>query len=215
MKQISRVSLFFASILLIGCVSLTVNVYFPTEKIEKAAEEIEERIRSGQGTDGMDETSLLLPAAPAPQRYTFEIGLAVQTAHAQEMDIDIDTKVVREVIESRAERYEDLEPYLDDGTFGEGMDGFLVLRKTEGLDLRTLTQLKKLVKEENADRTKLYTEILRVNELEVDEDNLERVGKTFFEAIKKKMGIGHWYQADEEEWKQKTKEDHEKWNEEE
>lgn len=212
MRTFLRVSTCLAGFWLLSCVSLTVNVYFPTAEIEEAAETIEERIRSGQGSDGI-ETSALFPQTP--RRYGIALRFDVPSASAQDVDLDINSPAIKQVIDSRTERYEkSLEARMDEGTFGEGVGGYLVLRTTTGFDLRTLTQLKKLVKEENDDRLKLYQEILKENDLEINKTNMERVGETFAKAIRKTMKVGHWYQVDAEEdtWEQKKKEDDEQNN---
>jgi hypothetical protein len=62
-----------------------------------------------------------------------------------------------------------------------------------------------LLNEENKDRELLYREILTANKLPVDKVNMEKVGTLFFEAIKKKMKAGHWYQTGKETWEEKVK----------
>ncbi|MBD3267511.1 DUF1318 domain-containing protein [bacterium] len=190
---------------LASCVSLTVNVYFPTTEIEKAAEKIEERVRTGQGADGME--SSFVPRSS--HRVAVAISLGGREAYGEEMNIDIKTPSIKTIIEKRTQRYKKLKSYLDKGWFGEGMKGYLVLLKTKGLDLKTLAALKKLVKEENEDREQLYREILTENDLQVTKENMEKVGKLFFEAIKKKMEVGHLYQVAKKEWKKKEKKENE------
>lgn len=208
--QKRRVITFLLGWLCVSCVSLTVNVYFPTSQIEKAAEEIEDRVRTGKGIEGLN--SSFDPAIRQQKRY-IAIGIDAVSAYAaddSDINIDINTPVVKAIIESRTKRFKEIDPYMADGTFGEGMEGYLVLRKKEGLDLKTMTTLKKLVLEENKDREKLYLEILRANGLDADEKNLKRVGGIFAKAIRKKLKEGRWYQVDEDTWAQQTKEDAEK-----
>lgn len=202
MKRHSKWMIFGLMVVLTSCVSLTVNVYFPTTEIKQAAEEIESRVRSGRGAEGL-ETSVA-PASGA--RVYLSLSLGGREAYAQaDVDINIKTPVIKQIIESRTKRYKKTLPYMDQAVLGEGMDGYLVLRKTEGLDLKTLTELKKLVKEENGDREMLYKEILTGNQLQFTKENMEKVGKLFFAAIKKTMKKGHWYQVDKEKWEEQTK----------
>ena len=193
---------------LASCVSLTVNVYFPTTEIKQAAEEIEGRVRSGQGAEGMKGTSFLFDRSHVPG-ITLHLTWGGREAYAaQEVNIDIKSPEITRIIESRTKRYkEQLAQEMDKGLLGEGMDGFLAIRQTEGLDLKILTALKKLIKEENADRELLYKEILTGNKLEPTKENFVRVGKLFAEAIRKKMKVGHWYQVKKDEWAQKQKEE--------
>lgn len=185
----------------ISCVSLTVNVYFPTSEVEKAAEEIEGRIRSGQGIEGLEETHAPIPTHV--RRYLALSFDAVEAFAADEIDININTPVVKSIIQSRTKRFKTLVTHLDSGVFGEGFDGYLVLRDKTDLDLKQMTEFKKMILEENADREKLYVEILRANGLARDEENVERVGKIFAEAIQKKLKKGRWYQKDKDTWVQK------------
>ncbi|MBZ0257449.1 YdbL family protein [bacterium] len=187
--------------LCVSCVSLTVNVYFPKSEMEKAAEEIEGRIRSGQGVEGLEET---MAPIPAHARHYLALSLdGIQAYAADEIDININTPTVKSIIKSRTKRFKELVPQLDSGIFGEGYNGYLVLRDKTGLDLKQMTELKKLLNEENEDREKLYFEILRANSLSRDEENVEQVGKIFAEAIQKKLKKGRWYQKDKDTWVQK------------
>ncbi len=188
---------FLTMFVLTSCVSLTVNVYFPTKEIQQAAEEIEDRVRSGQGAEGLQSF------IPKPSiRICLSFG-GREAYAADDMDIEISTPIVKKIIESRTKRYKKLEPYMDQGILGEGMDGFLVIREQKGMNLKTLTEVKKLTKEENEDREILYKEILTANQLELTKENFERVGTLFAKAIQKKMKPGHWYQVKKDEWVQK------------
>lgn len=199
-----KLAAFFAAWLCISCVSLTVNVNFPTEKFEDAAEEIEERVRSGQGVDGLETSAV--PSSTVLQR-NYALGFDGLTAYAQDkIDIEISTPIIKSIIKSRTERFKKIVPYMDSGAFGEDMVGYLALRDKQDFDLKKLTELKKLILEENKDREKLYIEILRANSIERNEKMMERVGKIFAEAIRKKMKPGRWYQVDEDTWVQKKEE---------
>ncbi len=185
----------------VSCVSLTVNVYFPESEIEQAAEEIEERVRSGQGVEGLDNSY-----APVPPRIKRYLAFSFESLHAyaaDDINININTPVVKSIIKSRTKRFKELVPQLDSGVFGEGFEGYLVLRNKEGLNLKQMTEFKKIILEENADREKLYIEILRANNLGRDEEMVKRVGKLFAEAIQKKMKKGRWFQKDKDTWVQK------------
>ncbi len=204
MKLFKYLVAFGFMVFLTNCVSLTVNVYFPEKQINDAAQDIEERVRSGKGTEGLS----ALPYQNSPgRRFRLVLNFGVNAAHAQNnVDISIETPVIKQIIKQRTERYKQLKPYYNSGVIGEGMDGYLAIRSQEGLDLKGLTQVKNLVEAENADRKTLYQEILKENGLEVSKQNLERVQKEFFEAIRIKMEVGHYYQTGKESWAQMTAE---------
>ncbi len=211
MKNQAKWITFLTVFALTSCVSLTVNVYFPTKEIKQAAEEIEDRVRSGQGTEGLKSSFYQSPPRKNYLRFALSVGgNAAYAADFEDLDIDINTPVVKKIIETRTKRYKEIEPYMDKGILGEGMNGFLKIRDPKGLDLKALTQLKKLVKEENTDRENLYKEILLANQLEPTKENMKRVSKVFAQAIRKKMEAGHWYEVKKDEWVQKKKEDDEK-----
>jgi len=189
---------------LASCVSLTVNINFPAAEIKQAAENIEDAVRSGEGADGLSFNHLIDASRPA---FTITLGFDVNSAYAADVDISAQSPEIKAIVESRAKRYKkELEPELDNGNLGEGMDGFVVIRDPKAHDLKALAGLKKLVKEENDDRLKMYTAILSVNKLEVSKESLEKVQELFVAAIIKKMKAGHWYQKDKDTWEQKKEE---------
>jgi hypothetical protein len=57
MKFSHKIVAFGLMVFITNCVSLTVNVYFPTAEIQEAAEEIEERVRTGQGAEGLQSST--------------------------------------------------------------------------------------------------------------------------------------------------------------
>lgn len=212
MKRIQRLFIIGLAFFAANCVSLTVNVYFPTKEIKQAAEEIEERVRSGKGTEGL-ESSMLVPETR--HHYAFlQINFGVREVYAAEgkLDFDISTPDFKKLIKSRTKRYKEIEPYMDKGILGEGLDGYLALRDKKDLNLKELTQVQKLIQEENKDRLALFKEILEVNKVEPKKENIEKAGKSYAEVIRKKLEVGHYYQIKGEdkekpEWIQMTKEE--------
>ena len=195
---------------LASCVSLTININFPAKEINKAAEQIEERVRSGQGAEGLEERTS--ESSWLEGRYHFSLAFGGVDAWAQDgLDLDIKTPLILKIIESRTQRYKkDIERHMDGGVLGEGWDGYLALRDKTGLDLKSMVQFKKVIDEENKDRKALYEEILRANKVEINKDNMTKVENLFAQAIVKKMKPGQWYEVklDEKknEWRQKKKE---------
>ncbi len=203
MKFSHKIVAFGLMVFITNCVSLTVNVYFPTAEIQEAAEEIEERVRTGQGAEGL-QSSTGSAASNSPLHFSLRFG--VREAYAQDVDINIETSSIKKIISTRTKRYKEIEPYMDKGILGEGLKALLILREPGGLDLKTLTQIKKLVQAENNDRQALYKEILTANNLESNKTNMERVEALFYQAIVKKMKPGHFYQVDKDKWEVKKKE---------
>lgn len=205
MNRIAKISVLAVLWGLASCVSLTVNINFPAAEIKEAAENIEDAVRSGEGAEGLSFTGVIEAAHPT---YSIAFRLDGKSAYAADVDISVQSPEIKSIVESRAKRYKkELEPELDSGNLGEGMEGFVVIRDPKAHDLKALAGLKKLVKAENDDRLKMYTAILKANSLETDKESLEKVQKLFFEAIIKKMKPGHWYQKDKDTWEQKKKEE--------
>lgn len=205
MNRITKLSALAVVWCLASCVSLTVNINFPAAEIKEAAENIEDAVRSGEGADGLSFNSEIQFAQPT---YSIAFGLDGKSAYAADVDISVQSPEIKAIVESRAKRYKkELEPELDSGNLGEGMEGFVVIRDPKAHDLRALAGLNKLVKAENEDRLKMYTAILQANSLGTDKESLEKVQKLFFDAIIKKMKAGHWYQKDKDTWEQKKKEE--------
>lgn len=211
MKFSSKWFTFLLVFVLTSCVSLTINVYFPTKEIEKAADQIEERIRTGQGTEGLDASSVnTLDWVP---RIRFALSLGGEKAWSEDvLNLDIKTPLILKIIETRTERYKkEIEASMNGGVLGEGWNGYLALRDKTGLDLKALTQFKKLIDEENKDRKALYEEILRANKVELNKENMAKVETLFAQAIRSKMKEGQWYEVKIDEkktaWEQKKKEE--------
>ena len=61
------------------------------------------------------------------------------------------------------QRADSLKPYLDRGSVGITNDGLLVLRSSEGLNLKEKADIARLIDAENNDRNSLYSEIAKAN----------------------------------------------------
>ena len=155
MKVALRSLVWFSLLLAISCV--TINIYFPAEEIRGAADKIVNEVWSER------------PAAPeAPPAEQKSPGsswlqwLQPNLAYAAQ-DVNVSTPEIRTIKQSIKDRSSRLFPYLDGGQVGIGNDGLLKLRSGEGLDLKSRAEATRLVKDENADRMRLYQEIARAN----------------------------------------------------
>ncbi len=201
---IGRRLFMLAVLVLPGCVNLTVNVYFPEPEIREAAEAIESEIRGTQVESGNEISSAW--EIPLPGGAVLAFAFNEKQAYAQEestIDIDIDTPALKKLRERRKARYKQLEPHMASGRFGEGLEGYLVLRDTENLAIRDLQQLKKLLSDENKDREAMYREILEAHKL--PEQQLKKIQEIFAKAIRKTMKPGNYYQVNEKTWAKKEK----------
>ena len=200
-----------ASLKLIACclalsACVTINVYFPAAAAEKAADKIIEDVWGGDKSseskrDDDKQTSVsdsgaqdvLLAAAASV------LDFIVPPANAQ-ANLNIETPAIRQLTQSMEARHAQLKKYYDAGAIGLTRDGLVQVRDQNLVALPERNAVRKLVAEENADRTNLYREIAAGNghaEWEAD------IRTTFAERWASKAPAGWWYQDEGGAWKQK------------
>jgi uncharacterized protein YdbL (DUF1318 family) len=184
---------------------VTINVYFPAAAAEKAADKIIDDIWGGEGQPPAktDDKRSALP------RHSSEVVLAaahsilnllVPTAQAAQADLNVSTPAVRQLTQSMEERHARLKKYYDTGAIGLTRDGLVEVRDQNLVPLPERNSVRKLVADENADRTNLYREIATANghpEWEID------IRTTFAERWAGKAAAGWYYQDKDGAWKQK------------
>jgi uncharacterized protein YdbL (DUF1318 family) len=201
-----------ASLKLIACclalsACVTINVYFPAAAAEKAADKIIEDVwgsdKSSQSTKREDDKQtavretgprdVLLAAAASV------LDFIVAPAHAQ-ANLNIETPAIRQLTQSMEARHAQLKKYYDAGAIGLTRDGLVQVRDQNLVPLPERNAVRKLVAEENADRTSLYREIATANghtEWEAD------IRTTFAERWASKAPAGWFFQDEGGAWKQK------------
>jgi len=186
---------------------VTINVYFPAAAAEKAADKIIEDVwGEGQAAPKRDdkrshvtpagEERVLLAAAGSVLEFL------VPSAHAQGggADLNIATPAVRQVTAAMEARHGQLKKYYDAGSIGLTRDGLVQVRDQNLIPLPERNAVRKLVADENADRTNLYREIATANghpEWETD------IRSTFAQRWVSKAAPGWYYQDESGTWKQK------------
>lgn len=154
----------------LACV--TVNIYFPAEKVESVAGEIVDEIRSkepeGQVAPSKDDQSSLL--------HETLRAFSCSVAWAQDVT-SVSNPTIRALKEQMKSRYAQLKPFYKQGMLNEGNDGYLAEGNTGGLGLKERRDLKNLIDAENKDRKKLYDEVAKA--LEIDPSQVGRVAEIF------------------------------------
>ena len=188
---------------------VTINVYFPAAAAEKAADRIIEDVWGSE-----PETK---PRAPSDQRGSWHsesgieqtllaaagsvLDVLVSPAQAQaQADLNVSTPAIRALTQSMEARHSQLKPYYDSGAIGFTQDGLIEVRDQNLIPLPDRNRARKLVAEENADRSNLYREIATGNnhpEWEAD------IRTTFAERWISKASAGWYYQDESGAWKQK------------
>jgi uncharacterized protein len=200
-----------AHLTLAACLALsacvTINVYFPAAAAEKAADKlINEVWGEGQTTPKQDENKrgdLATPeAGPLLAAAGAVLEFIVPSAHAQASgaNLNIDTPAVRQLTASMRARADQLKKYFETGAIGLTRDGLVQVRDQNLIPLPERNTVRKLVADENADRSNLYREIAAANghpEWEAD------IRTTFAQGWVKNASAGWYFQDGSGAWKQK------------
>ena len=182
-----------------GCVPVTVNVYFPQEKIDSAAGSIEDLVRVEKGGK---------PATPPPAKKddkegrfpASELWLALFTpapAEAQVPDLKIRTPEVMASIESRRARFPQIREWKGKGCIGENAQGLVEARPGQGCD----PEVGALIDAENRDRMTLYRTLLQQNNMPASE--LAKIQAGFAKARRERAQSGEWIQTETGQWTHK------------
>jgi uncharacterized protein YdbL (DUF1318 family) len=191
-----------ASLNLVACclalsACVTINVYFPAAAAEKAADKIIEDVW------GSDKSSESTKRDDDKQTSVRENGAhdVLLAAAASVLDFIVaPAHAIRQLTQSMEARHAQLKKYYDAGAIGLTRDGLVQVRDQNLVALPERNAVRKLVAEENADRTNLYREIAAGNghaEWEAD------IRTTFAERWASKAPAGWWYQDESGAWKQK------------
>ena len=195
MRKIARRFSWLLALTVVSCV--TINIYFPAEEIRGAADKIVNEVWGGSPKNGGD------PGTPEPERKapgsSFLQLLAPASAIAGQ-DIDVSTPAIRTIKESIKNRSSELIGFLTSGNLGLSKDGLLLVRNSEGLDLKQKGQLNKLVAAENNDRKHLYQEIANANDFP---DKVGEVQSIFADSWRKQAAKGWYLEKPDGSWVQK------------
>lgn len=185
---------------------VTINIYFPAAAAEEAARTIVRDVLKG---DQVKEQ----PATPGPQSqieptqradfWLIAIGrtleVLVSPAQAAQADININTPAISAIRAGMQQRQSQLASFYRSGAIGFDSNGSVAIRDLDSVSLGERNRLKKLVADENADRSELYREIARANghpEWEAE------VRATFAKVWVQEALAGYWYQQGGT-WKQR------------
>jgi uncharacterized protein YdbL (DUF1318 family) len=192
-------TLIAAAFFISACV--TVNIYFPAAAVERAAEQIVKETWGGPGEPAK--------APPKPQSYnpfspmrTVSLNV-IGEAHAQEADINVSNPAIRALKDSIKQRSNAIKPYMDRGNVGIGQDGLLVIRGTDGLNLKERAEVQQLVEAENRDREALYAEIAKANN--IPKENIPKIKSIFAKTWIEQAQPGWWIQDSQGNWKKNSR----------
>ncbi len=202
MRPLQRLSFVFLAVSL-ACV--TVNVYFPEAAIKELSLQIEDEIQRKAEGDTPPQVGAL-GGATAPAAATRPAGLGLVTAAwAATNEVaspEVTNPAIRKIIDSRAQRLEPITRYKSAGVLGENNKALLEIRSLDSLtDLRQRAEAQRLLKEENDDRARLFTEIAAAQG--VDSSQLPKIQETYAGTLREKASPGDWIQLADGTWTQK------------
>lgn len=179
-------------LVLFSCI--TVNIYFPEAAVQKTAEEIVDEIRGEKVDKKEEKKEAIREKAVVSSSTPFSL---VPGLYAQQ-ETTVSSPKIRALKESLKARFPELVPFFNQGRLGEKLDGYLDIRSEEGLTLQQRAQLRRLAKDEDADRSALYAEV--ASALGIDAGQIDRVAKIFGQNWIEKARPGWWIQAEDGSW---------------
>jgi len=197
--NVLRLPLIFALLFFVmACV--TINVYFPAEAAERAADRIIQDVYGEQPDAGKQEPqSLIEDTGPVGRPVPMLLDWVIAPAHAA-ADISVSSPAIQQIQASMAARHQQLSPHYASGAIGMTRDGLIDIRDQKLLPLKDRNEVKNLVAKENRDRDALYREIARANghpEWEAE------IRQTFARRWVDNAPSGWWFVDDGGGWRRK------------
>ncbi len=181
-------------VFILACI--TVNIYFPEAVVKQAAEEIESEIQKRAAEKAGQEPIKKIAAKPRAAAFSL-----VPAAFAQE-ETAVSNPAIRALKESSANNLAALMPFFSAGNVGLTNKGLVDIRDEAGLNLQAKAALRKLVKDDNDTRVKLYGEVAKA--LNIEASQIERIQKIFAENRIKSAPAGWWIQQEDGAWVKKS-----------
>jgi hypothetical protein len=150
---------------------VTINIYFPAEKVESVAGDIVNDIRSQEPSQKDDQSK-------NHNGLSIQIRFALGAASAWAGDVTtVSNPTIRALKEKMKGRFQGLKAYYQKGALNEGGNGYLSVADTSRLNLKEKRDLNGLVDAENRDRKTLYTEVAKA--LKIDSGQINRIAEIF------------------------------------
>ena len=183
----------------ISCAVITVNVYFPTEAVEEAAEKIIDEIQGEDDLQSKADYNYQQGHFQTPLHFFNIFGNS--TVYAGEINLNLTTPAIRKLVDSMKSRNAKIMQFKNKGAIGETNDGMLAIRKMDGLGGEVIRTVKRLLRAENDDRKMLYNELATANKISLSD--VGKIQTVFAKTHKLKGKRGHWHQDENGNWVQK------------
>ena len=209
--------------LLAACV--TINVYFPEAAVKDLSEKIETAVAreaaaaeepgdSGDSGDSGDASEPTTGGASGPGGGGWQrsaeialgtvlhwLGPAEALAQGDVAAPEISNPAIRKIIASRGERAPRLDAMKARGVLGENNQALVEVRDLSALPLQERAAVQKLVREENADRERMFEEIAAATGTDLSQ--LPQIQRTYAETLRQRARAGEWIELPDGQWKQK------------
>lgn len=177
-KTLCLMALFLSALFIVACV--TINIYFPAEKVESVAGKIVNEIRGQQS--GEEEKSLQKDKKSSLSGSAF--ALLCSPAWADEVT-SVSNPVIRALKDKMRNRYGLMKPYYQKRVLKEEGSGYVTIGSSNGLSLKEKRDLKNLMQAENKDRERLYQEIAKA--LKIDSSQTQKIAEIFAKEWQKSV----------------------------
>ena len=166
-RKALRALIFGLTIFTFACV--TINIYFPAEKVESVAGEIVKDIR------GQDKEK---PVKDDKTSFWRNMLSCLEPSMAWAQDATtVSNPTIRALKEKMKANYQQMKPYYAKGAAVESNSGYVSLGNTQGLEITQKRDLNTLVTAENSMRKQLYEEVAR--SLKIDPSQVNRIAEIF------------------------------------
>jgi hypothetical protein len=166
-------------LLLFAASCVTINIYFPAEKVESIAGEIVQDVRGPAG-------EIKSPIKEDKQSFLKVILLAFSPSEAwAQAETSVSNPTIRGLKDRLRSNFAGMKPFYDRGMLREGNDGYVQMVDSGGTGLKEKRDLKSMVDAENQTRRQLYEEVARA--LKIDMSQTGRIAEIFAKEWQKSV----------------------------
>jgi uncharacterized protein YdbL (DUF1318 family) len=120
---------------------------------------------------------------------------------AQDININMTTPAIRQLIASRKQRFPNLVPFFDKGAVGENNRGMMEIRELDKLSLQEKGRVQTIVQQENSDREQLYRALAEANN--IAQERIADIAAIFAGVNRQEARAGWWIQQGSGAWEKK------------
>ncbi len=128
--------------------------------------------------------------------------LAVHTSRAQQVAApEMTNPTIQQIIQSRAGRVRELNRHKASGLLGESNTALVDIRDPQVLSLQERAAVQKLVRDENADRERMFKEIAAATGTDLSQ--LPQIRERYARAPREHARSNDWIQMPDGSWRKK------------